>query len=385
MQALLDHGAGADRPLAPRGGAAGPRPGAGSRPGTAWLARLGRSRLSRRASGRWRGILSQADLFQQVTRVLQALAREHPLLLVLDDLQWADAGSIALLFHLGRRLAGSRILVLGAYRPEEVAQGREGQRHPLEPVLHEFERTWGESPVDLAQAEGRRFVERWWIASRTAWGAAFREALYRHTGGHALFTVELWRGLQERGDLLRDERGCWVEGPALNWEQLPRRVEAVIAAHIARLPREWQELLTVASVEGEEFTAEVVARVQGHATKREVLRALSGALSAGASPGARAAACGGVGEQRLSRYRFRHYPVPALPVPAPGRGAAGAPARGGGPRPGGALRGYATCPQPGGGRGTSGGRRGGASWPARDGWRWQPSPRSWRGTSRRRD
>jgi len=255
--------------------------------------------------------LSQPDLFQQVTRVLQAVARERPLLVVLDDLQWADAGSIALLFHLGRRLAGSRILVVGMYRPEEVAQGREGKPHPLEQVVYEFERTWGESQVDLAQAEEVRFVGALLDSEPNRLGAAFRGALYRHTGGQALFTVELWRGLQERGDLLRDERGSWVEGPALNWEQLPKRVDAVIGAHIARLPPEWQELLAVASVEGEEFTAEVLARVQG-VDEREVLRALSGGLSAEHRL-VRATGLRRVGEgrpevgQRLSQYRFRHY------------------------------------------------------------------------------
>ena len=55
--------------------------------------------------------------------MLQALAQQGPLVLVLDDLQWADLGSISLLFHLGRQLAGSRILIVGAYRPEEVALG----------------------------------------------------------------------------------------------------------------------------------------------------------------------------------------------------------------------------------------------------------------------
>ena len=65
-----------------------------------------------------------SHLFQQVTDVLRNVAETHPLLLVLDDLQWADAASIGLLFHLGRRLEGTRILIAGAYRPVEVAVGR---------------------------------------------------------------------------------------------------------------------------------------------------------------------------------------------------------------------------------------------------------------------
>lgn len=50
--------------------------------------------------------LQQGNLFAQYTRVLQTLARHTPLLLVIDDLQWADAGSLSLLFHLGHHLTG---------------------------------------------------------------------------------------------------------------------------------------------------------------------------------------------------------------------------------------------------------------------------------------
>ncbi|MCP4514744.1 MAG: AAA family ATPase, partial [Delftia sp.] len=65
--------------------------------------------------------LEQSHLFQQFTNVLHALAEERPLLLILDDVQWVDSASIGLLFHLGRRLGGSRVLIACAYRPEEVA------------------------------------------------------------------------------------------------------------------------------------------------------------------------------------------------------------------------------------------------------------------------
>ncbi|NIO72144.1 MAG: hypothetical protein GTN71_24745, partial [Anaerolineae bacterium] len=87
-------------------------------------------------------------------------------------------------------------------------------------------------------------------------GVAFREMLYRQTRGHPLFTIELLRGLQERGDLVQDPEGRWVEGPALDWETLPARVEAVIAERIGRLAEPLRAALRVASVEGEVFTAE---------------------------------------------------------------------------------------------------------------------------------
>jgi predicted ATPase len=264
--------------------------------------------------------LQQGALFEQYTQVLCALARGRPLVVTLDDLQWADGGSANLLFHLGRRLARSRILLVGTYRPAEIALGRPpslpiggmaerefddaGERHPLEPIVNELKRTFGPIEVDLERVEGRPFVDALLDSESNCLGDGFREALYQHTQGHPLFTVELLRGMQERGDLNQDGEGRWVEGPALDWDTLPARVEAVIAERIGRLPHRLRSLLSVASVEGETFTAEVVAQVQ-RVGERQAVRWLSGTLDrrhrlASARGMARA------GSQRLSQYRFRH-------------------------------------------------------------------------------
>lgn len=246
----------------------------------------------------------QSDLFEQYTRVLQALARQAPLVLVVDDLQWADAGSINLLFHLGRHLAGSRILIVGAYRPEEVALGRGGERHPLEPVVNEFQRDFGDITVDVDQAESRGFVEAFLDSEPNRLGLSFRQMLYRQTRGHPLFTIELLRGMQERGDLVQDQEGRWVEGVALDWETLPVQVEAVIAERIGRLARPLRDALWAASVEGETFTAEVVARVRV-TDEREMVGRLSSELDRRHRL-VRAQGILRVDGQRLSRYRFRH-------------------------------------------------------------------------------
>jgi tetratricopeptide (TPR) repeat protein len=256
--------------------------------------------------------LQQSALFEQYSRVVEALARQRPLLLVLDDLQWADAGSTNLLFHLGRRIEGSQVLIVGAYRPEEVALGREdpstgsGQwkRHPLEPVVNEFKRHFGDIMVDLGQAEDRQFMDAFLDTEPNRLGDAFRQTLYRQTRGHPLFTIELLRGMEERGDLVQDEEGRWVEGPALNWETLPARVEAVIAERIGRLAGPSQQTLRVASVEGETFTAEVLARVRA-ADEQEIVGHLSGELDRKH----RLVSARGIlrtDGQRLSLYRFRH-------------------------------------------------------------------------------
>ena len=251
--------------------------------------------------------VQQAHLFVQCTQVLQSLACRGPLVLVLDDLQWADSGSIGLLFHLGRRLEGYSILIIGIYRPQDVALGRDGERHPLEPVIREFGRLFGESHTDLDKADGRAFLGALLDSEANRLEEDFRQRLYQSVGGHPLFALELLSALQEKGHLLQDKSGSWIAGPDLDWGQLPPRVEAVIGERFERLPAELQGTLAVASVEGETFTAQVVACVQG-AHDRDVIGQLGGPLSKAhrlVVPQSLAS----MGGKPIHRYRFQHHLV----------------------------------------------------------------------------
>ncbi len=270
-----------------------------------WMSRL--DELAKRKMGLGAPLAEQNRIFEQYTAFLQRLSARTPLILFLDDLQWADSASLGLLFHLGRNVDTSHILILGAYRPNDVALGRGGERHPLEPVVHELTRYCGDISIDLdaiPEAASRQFVDAVLDAEPNDLGETFRQALFHQTGGHALFTVELIGTLQERGDLVRNGDGRWVEGPSLDWDALPARVEAVIAERIARLSEEPRELLTVGSVQGEQFAAEVVARVK-NMSERQAIRELSEDLQ---RQHRLISAQGMVelGHLRLSLYRFLH-------------------------------------------------------------------------------
>jgi tetratricopeptide (TPR) repeat protein len=237
-------------------------------------------RLELLAEKRTPSASDQGHIFEQYTAFLSRLSAKTPLILFLDDLQWADSASLGLLFHLGRRIETCRILILGAYRPNDIALERGGERHPLEPVVHELARYDGNLAVDLdaiPEWTSRQFVDGLLDTEPNDLGEAFRQALFHRTGGHALFTVELVRAMQQRGDLVCDGQGRWVEGPLLDWSALPARVEGVIAERIARLDGDLKEMLTIGCVEGETFAAEVVARVQAM-PDREVIRRLSNEL-----------------------------------------------------------------------------------------------------------
>jgi predicted ATPase len=252
--------------------------------------------------------LEQPRLFSQYTALLKVIAARQPLLFILEDLHWVDASSSALLFHLSREVSDSRILIVGTYRPDEVAVSWEDGPHPLAGIVSELKRQHGDIWLDLgdlAPVEGRQFVAAYLDTQSNRLGAAFREALFRRTEGHALFTVELLREMQARGDLRQDKDGYWTQGETINWNTLPAKVEGVIEKRLSRLGATLQTALTVASIEGETFTAEVIATVQ-QLNERELVQQLSQELD----KRQRLITAQGlewVGEQRLSLYRFRHH------------------------------------------------------------------------------
>ena len=105
-------------------------------------------------------------------------------------------------------------------RRRDPATG-ETSRHPLASAIDELRRLKGEIVVELDRADGRAFVEAYVDTEPNRLGARFRDALYAHTGGHALFTVETLRNLQGRGELVKDEAGRWVAHEPLDWGSLP--------------------------------------------------------------------------------------------------------------------------------------------------------------------
>lgn len=249
-------------------------------------------------------------LFDAYADVVDALAVQRPLVLIVDDLHWADASSVQLFFHLARRLTGRSVLLVGAYRPEDVAAGDHPAARLLVEVVAELERTFGDVLLDLdltdaAPDAGRAFVDALLAQEPHDVSEAFRKELLRRTGGHPLFTVELLHELRSRGGLQRGGDGSWRVGPALDWEAMPARVEGMVRARLAHVDDELRAVLAVASVEGEEFTAEVVAAAHGIEPRRLV--ALLGREAAGSRRLVHDLGVARVGGRRVSRYRFRHH------------------------------------------------------------------------------
>lgn len=250
------------------------------------------------------GSSAEPSLRSETVEVLSRISLRTPLLLILDDLQWADVSSLELLLHLARRVSSYPILIVGSYRPAEIAADRDGSRHPLERIVNELARQFGDLVIDLDDTDGRAFLEALLDTEPNRLGPEFREALWRQTGGQPLFTVELLRSMKERGDLARDERGRWMAGADLTWGALPTRISGTLQERVAQLSPSAFDVLRTASVEGEAFTAEVVATVLGTGA-RSVVEVIASELGRGrqfVTPGSVARSAEGL----VARYRFRH-------------------------------------------------------------------------------
>jgi DNA-binding winged helix-turn-helix (wHTH) protein/predicted ATPase len=196
-------------------------------------------------------------MLRELVEGLDALTRESPLILVLEDLHWSDSATIDLLSMLARRQEASRLMVLGTYRPADVAVSD----HPLKAAKRELQlhEQCEEIPLDFLSVDAvadylsRRFGQQ-------SWPPEFAPMLHHRTDGNPLFLVNTIDVLLAQGKL-RQLDGQWalsappkdlaLETPATLWQMVEKQIE--------RLTPEDQEILTIASVAGAEFSAAVAA------------------------------------------------------------------------------------------------------------------------------
>jgi AAA ATPase domain len=184
-------------------------------------------------------------LFDAVAGLLKRAGEAEPLLLVLDDLHWADRSSLALLRFVARELRDARLLVLGTYRDVEL--GRSPVNQALAALAgrarHLTLGGLGEDDVAelLAQTTGRPP------------GAELASAVHRRTGGNPLFVREVAR-LLAAGDR-----------PAI-----PEGVREVLRRRLDRLPAGCADHLAVAAVLGQEFRLDLLGAVSGRSTVEQL-------------------------------------------------------------------------------------------------------------------
>ena len=197
-------------------------------------------------------------LFAAVVSLFTALGERQPVILVLDDLQWADKGSLQLLRHVAMSEHASRLLVVGTYRNTELPSS-----NALVELLGALRRLNIETTrIELSgldDAGVALLMEG--FAGHALDPAALRlaSAVSRETDGNPFFVVEVLRHLAENGAIYQDTIGKWSARPDLDFTSLPDSVRDVVRARVVRLGDGSQRILSLASVIGLEFDLELLS------------------------------------------------------------------------------------------------------------------------------
>jgi DNA-binding CsgD family transcriptional regulator len=178
-------------------------------------------------------------LFDAIARLLRWWARRRPSVIVLDDLQWSDASSLAVLRHLSPELGDLGLLIMTSYRTTEIDDA-----HPLAAALPLLSRERGARLLELRGLEIKD-VDRYLAAAYGTVEHDVAATIYRRSGGNPFFVAELVRLVRDEGSVRPDA--------------LPRGVREVIGRRLRALPDDARRLLEAASVLGRDFDLDLLA------------------------------------------------------------------------------------------------------------------------------
>jgi len=198
-------------------------------------------------------------LFGCIADLLARASVEHPVLVVLDDLHWADRPSLQLLRHLHTTETPMRVGVLGTFRDSDVAAG-----DPLSDLLAALHRDGGAERIalsGLSDLDLLALLESVAGHDMDEEGIALRDALLGETAGNPFFVGEMVRHLVETGVIHQRDDGRWVAGADLRAVGLPVSVREVVGRRLARLGADTERVLALASVIGRDFDLALLATV----------------------------------------------------------------------------------------------------------------------------
>ena len=198
-------------------------------------------------------------MLRELGDALNALTTSVPVVLVLEDLHWADTPSIDLLRHLCQRVGDQRLLIVATFRPEEI----EHREHPLRGYRHQLVGREHCAEIGLGMLE-RQHLENY-LNVRFAPNDFANELtglIQRKTDGHPLFATLLIQWLLERGHIVQSS-DHWTLQQTISDDMVhaPQGVRSLIHAKLEALDEDDRRALQYASVEGEEFQSAILAHL----------------------------------------------------------------------------------------------------------------------------
>ena len=214
-------------------------------------------------------------MVREICETLEAITADNPLLLIFEDLHWVDDSTLDLMSALARRREPAKFMLLGTYRPADVLLSKtplKGLKQDL--LVHHLC-----TEVSLERLEEPAIAE--YLATEFPNGslpAGLAKLIYRHSGGNALFMVEIVQDIVKKG-LIAQARGTWMLTKPLKDIDpgVPETLQQMLDLQFSHLSAEEQRILNSGSVVGERFSVWAVRPTLGIETDRieELLEGLA--------------------------------------------------------------------------------------------------------------
>jgi predicted ATPase/class 3 adenylate cyclase len=233
-------------------------------------------------------------LLHGIAEFVERNARATPLMLVFEDLQWADESTLLLVRLLAQRVAYVPVLAVGTYRDTDLRPGR-----PLAVVLPDLlrQRLAEEILLGRMTEEGVAGILQARAGSKPP--PELVSLIFSETEGNPFFVEEVFRHLHEAGKLF-DSEGRWLTGLQIADTDVPRSVGLVIGERLQRVSEDCRRILTIAALAGKTFRFDLVATFQG-VDEDDLLDALEEAV--------KATLIQDVSTGREARYAFVHEQI----------------------------------------------------------------------------
>jgi len=201
-------------------------------------------------------------MFENTTELIKKLSEERPIFLFLDDIHWADNPSLQLLQYLARNTKDSAVVMIAAYRPEELVDV-DDKTHPLIEIMHRMKREkifTKITPERLGRPDVAKMIG--YIFGDEEVPGEFVERIFETTEGNPYFIEEVIRSFMEER-ILNIEDEDWREKIEEIQIKIPETIRDVIIRRIGHLDKDTLKILRYAALIGREFDYKVILKVSG--------------------------------------------------------------------------------------------------------------------------
>lgn len=203
--------------------------------------------------------IEHTRMFEAIVHLLLRIPEKKPLILILEDIHWADEGTIHLTNRLARELSSSRILLCCTLRPEEMAPGRGSGPKAFVDLMHRLRYRGLVKILPLSRftvEEAEELAKSILCCSGISKGFLLR--LYDETEGNPLFIQEVLLSIIQSHD--SPTVSCDTDLAALESIPIPQTIKGIVDRRINRLSQEARKIIECASVVGNDFNFDVVLK-----------------------------------------------------------------------------------------------------------------------------